>query len=470
MPLHKCLNAAFKSSIIALAIFSGSASSDSLMQSDEALSTESKESKLTKFFGSLGYSFDGTSSNGSVLDDGAASFPQFVALLTPESVARSLSNIELPLTWESFEIKEGQSLSLLFNNAGIEYSELLKILNGDGEAPDIGRIYAGETLKFGKDSDGNLVKIELERDGLESLLVEKTSEGYSGRTIVYEPEIKYQFSQGTIDRSLFHTGKDAGLTNKTILDLASIFAWDIDFAKDIQKGDKFQVVYEELYRNGEKVGVGDVLSAKFINKNRPFEAVLYTNEEGSSDYYTPEGKSLRKAFLRSPVDFARISSHFNLKRRHPVLHTIRAHKGTDYAAGYGTPIRASGDGKVIRASVYGGYGNVVILQHGGKTTTLYAHMQKFAQGIYSGKRVKQGDVIGYVGSSGLATGPHLHYEFRVDGQPKDPVNVELADAEPIDDAEFSRFKLQTQPLMLALETKSHGRPTSIAHFSENRDE
>lgn len=461
---------ALKPSLIVWALTAVPAVSDPLIQMDESISIEGEGSKLTKFFGSLGYSFDGISSSRSILSDGSSALPELVSLLTPEGIAQSLSHIEIPLTWESFEIQDGQNLSLLFSKAGIEYVELLKILNGDGEAPDISNIYAGEVIKFGKDRDGNLAKIELERDGLESLLIEKTPEGYSGRTIVYEPEIKHQFAQGTIERSLFHTGKDAGLTNKTILDLASIFAWDIDFAKDIQKGDQFQIVYEELYRNGQKVGVGDVLSAKFVNKKTPYEAVLYTDSEGSSDYYTPSGKSLRKAFLRSPVDFARISSHFNLKRRHPVLHTIRAHKGTDYAAAYGTPIRASGDGKVIRASVYGGYGNVVIIQHGGKTTTLYAHMQKFAPGIYSGKRVKQGDVIGYVGSSGLATGPHLHYEFRVDGEPKDPVNVELAEAKPIDRSEFSRFKLQTQPLMLALETKSHGRPTSIAHLSDNLDD
>lgn len=464
MLLKKRLNIALKSSMLALALCAGSAVSDPLIQIDTSAKAEG--SKLTQFFDSLGYSFDGVSSNGSILPDGSQSIPQLVSLLTPEGIARSISRIEIPLTWESYEIKKGQNLSVIFKKAGIEYGELLKILNGEDEARDLGRIYAGEVIKFGKDADGSLGKIELERDGLESLIIEKTPEGYSGKTIVYEPEIRHKFAQGTIDRSLAHTGRKAGLANKTVLDLASIFAWDIDFAKNIQKGDQFQIVYEELYRNGKKVGVGDVLSAKFVNKGRTYEAVLYTDAEGSSDYFTPEGKSLRKAFLRSPVDFARISSHFNLKRRHPVLHTIRAHKGTDYAAGYGTPIRASGDGKVIRASVYGGYGNVVIIQHGGQTTTLYAHMQKFAQGIYSGKRVKQGDVIGYVGSSGLATGPHLHYEFRIKGQPQDPVNVELADADPVNASEMSRFKLQTQPLMLALETKSHGRPTSLAKMDD----
>lgn len=453
-------------SILACALVAGTVTSDPLIETESSISINEEESKLTKFFGSLGYSFDGVSSRGSLLEDGRESIPQLVSLLTPEGIADKLSEVEIPLSWEAFEIQEGENLSLIFDRAGIKYAELLKIINGDGEASDLGRIYAGETIKFGKDRNGNLAKIELERDGLESLLIEKTAEGYSGRTIVYEPEIKQRFAEGKIERSLSHTGKNAGLANKTIMDLAAIFAWDIDFAKDIQKGDEFQIVYEELYRNGKKVGVGDVLSARFVNKGKSFEAVLYTDSEGASDYYTPEGRSLRKAFLRSPVDFARISSHFNLQRRHPVLHTIRAHKGTDYAAGYGTPIKASGDGKIIRSSVYGGYGNTVIIKHGGHTTTLYAHMQKFAKGIYSGKRVKQGDVIGYVGASGLATGPHLHYEFRIKGEPKDPVNVELADAKPISPEEINQFKMQTQSLMLALETKSQGKPTSVAQVSD----
>lgn len=447
----------------ALVFGASSALSNPLIDTETSVSIKGETSKLSKFFSSLGYSFDGVSSTGPIDLDKKSSIPRIASLLTPEGIVSNLSEFKMPLKWSSYEIKKGESLSQIFSKAGVPYSQLLEILSGEGEASDLGKIYAGETIKFGRDFDDNLIKIELERDGLESLIVEKTADDtYTGRTIVYEPDIKHRFAQGKIDRSLSHTGQRAGLKNKTIMDLASIFAWDIDFAKDIQKGDEFQIVYEELYRNGKKVGVGDVLAAKFVNKGKSFEALLYTDSEGTSDYYTPDGKSLRKAFLRSPVDFARISSHFNLQRRHPILHTIRAHKGTDYAAAPGTPIRASGDGKVVKASTYGGYGNTVIIQHGGQVTTLYAHMQKFAPGIYSGKRVKQGDVIGYIGSSGLATGPHLHYEFRVKGQPKDPVNVELADANPIPDSEFSTFKMQTQPLMLALETRSMGRPTSVA--------
>lgn len=469
MPAIKTLKKTLKPTalIAAMAISSSySLAGEPLIETDNSISIKEESSKLSRFFNSMGYSFNGISDHSRLNGKEQSSLTPLIHLATPDGIAKSLSRIEIPLTWETFTIKPGQSLSVLFGKAGLDYADLLEVLGGEGEASSLGNVYVGETIKFGKDNRGDLAKIELERDGLESLVIERSDDGYSGKTVVYEPDIKHRFAYGKIDQSLSRTGQQSGLKNKTIMDLASIFAWDIDFAKDIRKGDEFHVVYEELYRNGKKVGVGDVLSVKFINKGKAHEAVLYTDSTGVTDYFTPEGKSLRKAFLRSPVDFARISSHFNLKRKHPILHTIRAHKGTDYAAAPGTPIKASGDGKIIKASSYGGYGNTVIIQHGGKTTTLYAHMQKFAPGIYAGKRIKQGDVIGYIGSSGLATGPHLHYEFRVNGKPKDPVNVELADANPIPKSEMHGFKLQTQPLMLALETKSQGVPTSYAQLTE----
>ncbi len=225
----------------------------------------------------------------------------------------------------------------------------------------------------------------------------------------------------------------------------------MDFALDIRKGDSFSVVYEEEYLDGNKYQDGNILAARFTNQGRTFTALRYTDSKGNTGYFTPEGRSMRKAFLRTPVEFARISSHFNLKRRHPVLHRIRAHKGTDYAAPRGTPIRSAGDGKIIHAGRKGGYGNVVIIKHGNRYTTLYAHMKGFSRGIKRGRYVKQGQTIGYVGSSGLATGPHLHYEFRVNGAPKDPVRVKLPQAEPIKRSERARFEEFAKTLMAQLE-------------------
>ncbi|MDX1801612.1 MAG: M23 family metallopeptidase, partial [Marinobacter sp.] len=203
-------------------------------------------------------------------------------------------------------------------------------------------------------------------------------------------------------------------------------------------------------------------AATFYNQNQNYSAVLYTDKDGNSDYYTPEGRSMRKAFLRTPVDFARISSSFNLHRKHPVLNTIRAHKGTDYAASTGTPIKAAGEGKIVYAGRKGGYGNAIVIQHGYNITTLYGHMNGFARGIRSGKHVKQGQVIGYVGQTGLATGPHLHYEFRVNGAPRNPVTVKLPDAAPVPKSELARFKTKTEMTLAQLETYQDAGPLTLA--------
>ena len=215
------------------------------------------------------------------------------------------------------------------------------------------------------------------------------------------------------------------------MEMAEIFGWDIDFSLDIRAGDEFLVLYEELYENGDKVGDGNILAAEFINQKKSYRAVRYENPNGRVAYFAPDGLSMRKAFLRSPVKFGRVSSRFNLKRLHPVLHKIRAHRGVDYAAPRGTPIRASGDGKVIFVGRKGGYGRTVMLRHGSTYTTLYAHMNGYAKGVRSGRRVNQGQVIGYIGSSGLATGPHLHYEFRVRGVHRNPLTVKLPQAAPV---------------------------------------
>jgi murein DD-endopeptidase MepM/ murein hydrolase activator NlpD len=238
------------------------------------------------------------------------------------------------------------------------------------------------------------------------------------------------------------------------MELAQIFGWDIDFALDIRKGDQFRVLYEEKYLDGEKIGEGNILAAEFTNNGDTFAAVRYTDSNGDTNYYTPDGRSMRKAFLRSPVDFRRISSGFKRERYHPVLGVKRPHRGTDYAAKTGTPIKASGDGKVIWRGTKGGYGKTIIIQHGGNITTLYAHMSKYNSKVTSGSRVKQGQTIGYVGMTGTATGPHLHYEFRLNGVHKNPVTVKLPDAQPIANKELAKFKADTSQLIAELQMKA----------------
>ena len=235
------------------------------------------------------------------------------------------------------------------------------------------------------------------------------------------------------------------------MNLAGIFAWDIDFVLDIRQGDEFHIIVEEVWRDGKRVAEGDILAAEFTNQGEVFRAIRYKAPDGHISYFTPDGRNMRKAFLRAPLSFSRISSNFNPNRRHPVLNTIRAHKGVDYAAAHGTPIKAAGDGKVIFRGKKGGYGNVVILQHGGNITTLYAHMSNFDRKARNGSRVKQGQVVGYVGQTGLASGPHLHYEYRRNGVHKNPRTVSLPDAAPIDPKLKEDFRRTAAPLITQLD-------------------
>lgn len=379
-----------------------------------------------------------------------------------EPVAVADVPAEPQLSWSDFQIKSGDTLSALFRQAGFNDGLMLSVIHGEGEASDLQHLYAGETISFATNDADELVAINLQRSRLESLRIERGDDGFVGEKVVQEPEVRVTYAEAEIESSLFGAGQSAGLTDKLTMELAGIFGWDIDFVLDIRRGDRFSVVYEELYLDGEKIDNGRILAASFNNQNRDLKAVLYTDEDGVSAYYTPDGRSMRKAFLRTPVDFARISSHFDLARRHPVLHRIRAHKGTDYAAGPGTPIRAAGDGKILLAGRKGGYGNAVVLQHGNNITTLYAHMRGFARGIRTGGRVTQGQVIGYVGSSGLATGPHLHYEFRVNGAPRNPVTVPLPDAAPIANQELARFQASTQSALAQLDTYQSSSALALA--------
>ncbi|MBF0471444.1 MAG: peptidoglycan DD-metalloendopeptidase family protein, partial [Gammaproteobacteria bacterium] len=277
------------------------------------------------------------------------------------------------------------------------------------------------------------------------------------------PEIAVSRTKGVIQNSLYSTGLEAGLSEGVIMELAGIFGWDIDFALDIRKNDTFLVLYEEQYLDGKKINDGPILAAEFTNHNRHFQAIRFVDDHGNSNYFSPDGLSMRKAFLRSPVDFRRISSKFSPERYHPILGKKRPHRGVDYAAATGTPIKAAGDGKVIQLGTMGGYGKTIILQHGGKYTTLYGHMSSYQRKIKQGSRVQQGDVIGYVGKTGMATGPHLHYEFRVNGVHRNPLTVKFPNAAPIDKRYQVAFKQQSQKLLAQLEQL---RETQLALLPE----
>ncbi len=356
-----------------------------------------------------------------------------------------------PKQWREFKVKSGDSLAQLFKRAKIKPQQLSEMMTRSAAAKQLRRIYPKDIFRILTDDEGNLLALRYEIDHENYLMVERKNGVLEANTFKHDIETRVAHASGIIDSSLFLAAQESGISQNLIMEFSGIFGWDVDFVLDIRRGDHFTVIFEEIYRNGEKIKDGNILSAEFVNQGKIYQAVRYTNPENNrAEYYTPDGKSMRKAFLRSPVNFARISSRFTTSRYHPVLHKFRAHKGVDYAARRGTPIRASGDGKIVHRGRKGGYGRTVIIQHGTKYSTLYAHMNSYNLKFRVGSRVKQGQTIGYLGSSGLATGPHLHYEFRVNGVHRNPLTVRLPISKPVPKRYLTDFELMTAPILAQL--------------------
>ncbi|MDN5862720.1 MAG: peptidoglycan DD-metalloendopeptidase family protein [Salinisphaera sp.] len=358
--------------------------------------------------------------------------------------------------WIPVQIERGDTLSLAFARHQLSYRDSLAIANlGDYGARFTRGLRAGDSMRVRADGNGHVLALAFPLDALRTLKVRADDGEY--KAYVQKTDVTYRnaYAVGTIKDSFYLAALDAGLPDSVIMDLAYIYGWSIDFAMGIQAGDRFVVIYQELYAHGEKVGNGSILAAEFDTGDRRLRALRFTDADGDSAYYTPDGEAMRRAFLRNALDQFRISSPFSLARDHPILNTIRAHEGTDYAAPTGTPIHVTGDGRITLRGVNGGYGNMVIVDHGNGYTTRYGHMSRFATGQRVGSHVKQGEVIGYVGMTGLATGPHLHYEFRVHGVPKNPVTVDLPGAPPLDQRYMARFKHKTKPLLAQIQTLRH---------------
>jgi murein DD-endopeptidase MepM/ murein hydrolase activator NlpD len=355
----------------------------------------------------------------------------------------------MPQHWIESEVGRGDSLAAIFSRNKLSATDLYNIMALGKSTRQLRTLHPGETIRLRTDSDGlqELVHIQ---SPTSSLQVTRDSDGFTAKPIERNYERRIAYGYGKIKSSLFNAGQEAGLTEAVIMDVASIFGWDIDFALDIREGDEFRLVYEELYLDGEKARDGDILAAEFINRGNRFQAVRYTDPEGHASYYTPEGLNMRKAFLRTPVDFRRISSRFG-NRKHPILNRMRLHTGVDYAAARGTPVRATGDGVIIHRGRKGGYGKAVVIRHGSTYTTLYGHLNGYNKKASNGSRVKQGQVIGYVGSTGRATGPHLHYEFRVHGVHRNPLTVSLPSAAPIGKQYKADFIDKTHALIAQLD-------------------
>lgn len=353
--------------------------------------------------------------------------------------------------WQEVTVKRGDSLALIFDRLGLTQQQLHTLLEQGGAASNLKKIYPGQTFRVMSSADNGLEKLTYRIDNLSTLEVTRNGDGFDVSTSHRTPEFRTNHASGIITSNLFLAAGKAGMSDNITMELAGIFGWDIDFALDIREGDAFTVLYEEMYLDGESIGNGEIIAAEFINQGKTYQAFRYTDKSGKTDYYSLDGKSMRKTFLRTPVELARISSRFNLKRKHPILNKIRAHKGVDYAAARGTPVKATGNGKIVHRGKKGGYGNTIVIQHGSEYSTLYAHLSKYRGGLKVGSRVSQGQVIGYIGSSGLATGPHLHYEFRVNGVHRDPLRVKLPGAEPLDGKYMSDFKSQAQALIAQLD-------------------
>ena len=352
---------------------------------------------------------------------------------------------------QSVKVGNGETLSVVFNKVGLSANDLHEVINSSKEVRQFTRLKVGQTLDFKLSDDGKLQSMQTKISELETIRITRTDKGFKFERDKVTPTVTQVYTRGVISSSLFLSAKRAGLSHNLTMELANIFGYDIDFALDIREGDEFEVLYEEKVVNGKHVGTGNILSARFTNKGKTYSAVRYTTQQGSTSYYNANGDSMRKAFIRTPVDFARISSRFSTGRKHPILNKIRAHKGVDYAAPRGTPIKAAGDGRVVLAGRNGGYGNTVIIQHGQRYRTLYAHMNGFAKGIRNGANVKQGQIIGYIGTTGLSTGPHLHYEFQVNGVHVDPLSQKVAMADPIPAREKARFLQLSKPLMARMD-------------------
>ncbi|MBL1320506.1 MAG: peptidoglycan DD-metalloendopeptidase family protein [Methylophaga sp.] len=385
-----------------------------------------------------------------------------LALLEQQEILAALDDVEVEtintakstIDWQEITVKSGDNLSLIFPRVGLSARDVYNVAQLGKEVKPLLNLKPGQILRFSiksAEETKTLDKLELELSALQTLSITSSDNGYQTSMETRVVDSRQTQASGQIENSLFEAGIEAGLSDNIIMELAYIFGWDIDFALDLRKNDSFTIIYSEEYLDGEKIADGDILAAEFTNRGKTYRAVRYTDKTDVTRYYAPNGDSMRKTFSRSPVHFSRISSRFNPNRKHPILKTSRPHKGVDYAAARGTPITATGDGKVSSVGRKGGYGRTVVLSHGGKYTTLYAHMSSYKKGLRAGKRVQQGDVIGYIGSSGLATGPHLHYEFRVNGVHRNPLTVSLPKAEPLEKKYIADFKQKSESLLAQLD-------------------
>lgn len=342
-------------------------------------------------------------------------------------------------SYDFYTVKEGENLSIIFEEFKVPLNTAYKIFRKDSNG-SLRDVRPGNKMIFTYLNE-EIVQIEIIKDTSSSLVI-NIDEDVSLEKVFKSPETVSSFKTGIIETSFYEAGLKAGIPDSIIMDFAYIFGWDIDFIFDVRKGDRFSVIFETEFSQGEKISSGDVVFAEFINKNNRYIAQRFYDEEQGKQYFNENGDNVKKAFLRAPLDFAYISSHFNPNRMHPILHRIKAHNGVDYAAKRNTPVKASGDGVISFVGKKSGYGRTLEIKHGGDIKTLYAHLEKFNPQSKVGSKVKQGDIVAYVGDSGQATGTHLHFEFWQGNKRTDPVKVKLPSAKPINQNQLNEFNNQ----------------------------
>jgi murein DD-endopeptidase MepM/ murein hydrolase activator NlpD len=352
--------------------------------------------------------------------------------------------------WREERVQRGDTIGSLLARAGVDDPRAIAFMRTDLRARALYQLRPGQPVRIATDESGRLAALRFMTGSGELLAVEREGDAFDASFEAADGTVRLTLKSGVITSSLFGAADAIGLPDAVTVALADLFGGDIDFLQDLRRGDRFAVLYETRYVEGEPVGVGRIVAAEFENRGERHTAFHWHDGEGGDAWYTADGRSTRKAFLRSPMEFSRMTSGFTLARLHPIFQTLRAHKGVDYAAPVGTPVRATADGVVQVAGVQGGYGNVVVLRHTGAYSTLYAHLSRFAAGMRNGTRVRQGEVIGFVGMTGWTTGPHLHYEFRINDEARNPLAIALPNAGPLPAAMRSAFDAHIQPLFQQL--------------------
>ena len=354
------------------------------------------------------------------------------------TISRDLSEGLTPIKSKQIHtVRKGDSLSVIFEDKQVPLNTAYKIFDFDKNNL-LSSIIPGDIMEFNY-MGNDLLSIEIIKDDVNSILI-KTEDEISIVNIKKEAQTITSFGFGEIRDSFYKSAKDVGIPDSIIMDFAYIFGWDIDFIFDVRKGDKFSVIYETEFSEGEKISNGDIVFAEFTNREKKYIAQRFFDDVQGKQYFNENGENVKKAFLRAPLDFAYISSHFNPNRMHPILHKIKAHNGVDYAAKRNTPVKASGDGVISFIGRQSGYGRTVEIKHGGNIKTLYAHLERFNTKLKVGSKVKQGEIIAFVGDSGQATGPHLHFEFWQGEIRSDPVKVKLPSAKPVNNSQRNEFE------------------------------